>query len=238
IELRAGDTLLLETHRGFVSGYRNSDDFYLVSDVPGSTPLRHEHGRTALVIFAALVAALAFSEAPPAIVALIAALAMVVTGCVTAGVARASVSVQVLAVIAAALGIGEALNQTGAATAVADFLLSWAEAFGFGPQGMLFLIVILTAAFAQVLSNNGAAALMFPIALATAAELDVSPEPFVFTLILGAGASFMTPIGYQTNLMVYGPGGYKFMDFVRMGTPLTVMIALLAAFLAPVAFPF
>lgn len=238
IKLRAGDTLLLETHRGFVSGYRNSDDFYLVSDVPGSTPLRHERGRTAFAIFAMLVVALTFSEIPPALAALVAALAMVVTRCVTAGVARASVSVQVLAVIAAALGIGEALNQTGAAAAVSEFLLSGAATVGFGPQGMLFLIVILTAGFAQVLTNNGAAALMFPIAMATAAELGVRPEPFVFTLILGAGTSFMTPIGYQTNLMVYGPGGYKFMDFVRMGTPLTVLIAILAALLAPLAFPF
>ncbi len=238
IELRAGDTLLLETHRGFVTGYRNSDDFYLVSDVPDSTPLRHERGWIALAIFMALIATLAFSEIPPALAALIAALAMILTRCVTAAVARASVSIQVLAVIGAALGIGAAMRQTGAALAIADLLLSGAAAVGFGPQGMLFLIVLLTAAFAQVLSNNGAAALMFPIAMATAAELGVRPEAFVFTLILGAGTSFMTPMGYQTNLMVYGPGGYKFMDFVRMGTPLTLMIAILAALLAPLAFPF
>jgi di/tricarboxylate transporter len=88
------------------------------------------------------------------------------------------------------------------------------------------------------LTNNGAAALMFPIAMAAADELGVRPEPFVFTLLLGAGTSFLTPIGYQTNLLVYGPGGYRFLDFTRIGLPLSILLAITAAWLAPIAFPF
>ena len=107
-----------------------------------------------------------------------------------------------------------------------------------GPHGILLATFLLTTAFAQALTNNGAAALMFPIAMAAAVELGVRPEPFAFTLLLGAGASFMTPIGYQTNLLVYGPGGYRFLDFTRIGLPLSILLALTTAWLAPIAFPF
>ena len=237
IVLRPGDTLLLETHRGFVEGYRNSDDFYLVSAVAGSAPVRHERAWTALAIFVALILALALTSAPPAVVAILGAVAMILTGCVTAGVARASVNVQVVVVIACALGLGKALDQTGGAAYLASALLDVCGQIGLGPQAMLFVIAVLAGCFAQVITNNGAAALMFPIAMATAARLDVSPVPFMFTLLLGCGLSFMTPIGYQTNLMVYGPGGYRVSDFTRIGAPLTLLLAATAALIAPLVFP-
>lgn len=238
IEIHAGDTLLLETHRDFVDGYRNSGDFYLVSNVAGSNRVRHEKAPAALGIFVLLVAALALSPTPPVVLGLAAALAMVLTGCLTVGEARGSVSIQVIVVIASALGIGAAMNDSGAALVIADELLGFAHALGMGPRGILLATFLLTTAFAQALTNNGAAALMFPIAMAAADELGVRPEPFAFTLLLGAGTSFLTPIGYQTNLLVYGPGGYKFLDFTRMGLPLSILLALTAAWLAPIAFPF
>jgi di/tricarboxylate transporter len=238
IEIHAGDTLLLETHRDFVDGYRNSGDFYLVSNVAGADRVRHEKAWAALVIFVALVTALALSPVAPVVLGLTAALAMVLTGCLTVGEARASVSIQVIVVIASALGIGAAMTDSGAALAIADELLSFAGALGMGPQGILLAAFLLTTAFAQALTNNGAAALMFPICMAAAEELGVRPEPFAFTLLLGAGTSFLTPIGYQTNLLVYGPGGYKFLDFTRMGLPLSILLGLTTAWLAPIAFPF
>jgi di/tricarboxylate transporter len=237
IRLRPGDTLLLDTHRGFVDGYRNSDDFYLVSAVDGATHVRHEKAPLALAIFAAVVALLTLSELPPALVALMGAVAMVAAGCVPVGVARASVNLQVIVVIACALGLGAALQESGAAELFAGSLLEAARNLGLGARGMLLVVVLLTAACAQVLTNNGAAALMFPIAIAAAHDLHVSETPFVFVLLMGCGLNFLTPFGYQTNLMVYGPGGYRFLDFTRIGAPLTVMLAVLSAMLAPLFFP-
>ncbi|MCB1018727.1 MAG: SLC13 family permease [Acidobacteria bacterium] len=238
IQLRPGDTLLLDTHRGFVDGYRNSDDFYLVSAVQGATHVRHEKAKRALAIFIATVLLLAFSSIPPAVIALTAALAMVVSGCVAAGVARASINLQVIVVIACALGLGAGMRESGAADTIARWLLTAANGMGFGATAMLAAIALLTALFAQVLTNNGAAALMFPIAMATAHDLGVSTAPFAFVLLMGCGLNFLTPIGYQTNLMVYGPGGYRFLDFTRIGLPLTLLLAAMGALLAPVFFPF
>lgn len=238
IVIHAGDTLLLETHKGFVDVYRNSGDFYLVSDVAGSAPVRHEKAWIALSIFATLVAALALTSVTPVVLGMTAALAMVVSGCLTTAEARSSISVQVVVVIAAALGIGQAMTNSGAALAIADELLGFASAIGMGPRGILFATFLLATGFSQALTNNGAAALMFPISMAAAEELGVRPEPFMFTLLLGAGSSFLTPIGYQTNLLVYGPGGYRFLDFTLLGVPLTLLLALTTAWLAPIAFPF
>ncbi len=238
IRLRAGDTLLLDTHRGFVDGYRNSDHFYLVSAVEGATHPRHEKAGRAIAIFVAVVALLAFSGQPPALVALLGAIAMVGSGCVTAGVARASVNLQVLVVIASALGLGAALERSGAAEAFAGTILGAAASFGLGSSAMLFVVAVLTAALAQVLTNNGAAALMFPIAIAAAHDLGVRETPFVFVLLMACGLTFLTPIGYPTNLMVYGPGGYRFLDFTRIGAPLALLLAAMAALLAPLVFPF
>ncbi len=236
IKLRPGDTLLLDTHRGFVDGYRNSDDFYLVSAVHGSAPVRHDRAWLATTIFVAVVAALTLTNIPPVAAAMTAAVLMAATGCVSAGGARSSVNLQVVVVIAAALGVGSALEATGAAAALAQGVLALAAAFGLGVPAMLFVTALVASLAAQVLTNNGAAAVMFPIAMATAAGLGVSPEPFMFTLLFGCGLSFMTPIAYQTNLMVYGPGGYRFSDFVRIGLPLTLLMSALGALLAPLAF--
>lgn len=238
VRLHAGDTLLLDTHRGFVDGYRNSDDFYLVSAVAGSAPVRHEKATIALAIFAILIACFSLTSIPAVVLGLAAAVAMVVTGCAPIGVARASVNLQVIVVIACALGLGAAIDHSGAAAYLASELLQACGRLGFGPRGMLFVTAMLAALFAQALTNNGAAAVMYPVTIATAHELGVSTTPFVFVLLLGCGLSFGTPIGYQTNLMVYGPGGYRFSDFLRIGVPLTILLAVVGTLLAPLFFSF
>ncbi len=131
-----------------------------------------------------------------------------------------------------------ALQQTGVAEAVALWILDACRAMGAGERAMIFAMTLTASAFAQVITKNGAAALMFPVAMAAARRLDLHPEPFAFSLILGCGLSFLSPIAYQTNLMVYGPGGYRFLDFPRIGAPLTVLLATLCAALCPPAFPF
>jgi di/tricarboxylate transporter len=107
-----------------------------------------------------------------------------------------------------------------------------------GNHGTLFLIFIMTSIAAQLMTNYGAAVIMFPIVIGAAEGIGVSPYPFVFTMMAAAGCNFLTPVTYQTNLMVYGPGGYRFMDFPRLGIPLTLLVAVLACIIAPQVFPF
>ena len=240
IVLQPGDTLLLDTHTGFVDAYRNSTDFYLVSKVEGSRPIRSERAWLSLGILGALVVMLTTVPVNPVAAAMLCALAMVGTRCVTGTVARGSINWQVLIVIAAALGMGSALEDSGAAAAMTNLLMRVCEGIGIAsnPHAMLGVMFLLAAGFSQLITNNGAAVLIFPIVMATAQRLDVSPVPFVLTLMVAAGSSFLSPVAYQTNLMVYGPGGYRFMDFVRLGLPLTLLVAILSTIIAPLVFPF
>lgn len=240
IVLQAGDTLLLETHAGFVSAFRNSDDFYLVSNVEGGRPVRHERAWVALGIMALLVVLLTATSIDKVVAAMFCAMAMIGTRCVSGTIARSAINWQVLIVIGCALGMGESLRQTGGATAIAGGITAVCGQLGLAenPHAMLMVLFLVAALFSQVITNNGAAVLMFPIMMATAEQLNVSPLPFVFSLMVAAGASFMSPVAYQTNLMVYGPGGYRFMDYVRLGTPLTILVCVVAGLIAPLVFPF
>lgn len=238
IRLRAGDALLLEAPQGFVDLHGNSSDFYLMSSVPGFEAPRHDRLRRAAAVFALLVIGLMLAPLEPVVTCLCAALLMVAVGCLPTSKALASLSLPVIVSIAAALGMSAALEQSGAAGAIAHGLLDACRHLGIGERGMLFAMALTAAAFSQVLTKNGSAALMFPIAMATAEDLHLHPEPFAFSLLLGCGLSFMSPIAYQTNLMVYGPGGYRFLDFPRIGLPLTVLLCALCAALCPLAFPF
>lgn len=238
IELEPGDTLLLETARGFADLHRDSPDFHLVSRIAGFAPPRHNRLWVAAACFALLVAGLMLAPLEPVVVCLGAAGLMVCTGCLSMKYALRSIPLQVIVPVAAALGLATALEQSGAAAALAGALLETCSNLGLGARGMLFAVILLAAGFSQVLTKNGSAALMFPIAMAVASELGTRPEPFAFSLILGCGLSFLSPVAYQTNLMVYGPGGYRFLDFPRIGAPLTLMLAVMGALLCPWVFPF
>ena len=167
--------------------------------------------------------------------ALIAAV-MVVTGCISAGEARRSVEWQVLVTIAAAFGVGVALENSGVAGSVAGVLVEGTRVLG--PLAALICIYLLASVLTELVTNNAIAVLLFPICLETAKLLNVDSRPFLMTLALAASASFMTPIGYQTNLLVYGPGGYRFGDYLRVGVPLNLLLALVAAVLIPWVWPF
>lgn len=149
--------------------------------------------------------------------------------------ARRSVEWQVLLVIAASLSLGKSLEVTGAAEVIARNLITLA---GEQPWAVLAVVYGVTMLFTELITNNAAAALVFPIALSTSRELGVSFMPFAIAIMMAASASFSTPIGYQTNLMVYGPGGYKFTDYFRVGIPLNLMMWILTTALAPVIWPF
>lgn len=230
VSFRIGDTLLLEASHEFVEQYRFRRDFLLVSALNDSTPPDFRKAPMALAILAMMVVISASGLLPIVQAGFIAAGAMIVTGCITAGRARRSVDLPVLVVIAASFALGNAMTQTGASAWVVEGLLGSGE---FSPWIALLVVYALTAVFTEVITNNAAAVLVFPIAESVAGQLGVSVLPYAIAVMFAASASFITPMGYQTNLMVYGPGRYKFSDYIRIGLPLSVVAGFVAVLLIP-----
>ncbi len=235
IILRAGDTLLLEAPPSFAEQYRNSRDFLLIHQLDNANPPRHDRALLAVAILAFMVILASFGVLSMFAAALLAAGLMIGLGCITGRLAKRHIDWQVLIVIAASFGLGKALEVTGASIIIAQNLINLA---GGDPWLSLVLIYFITTLFTAVITNNGAAVLLFPICLATAENLGVNFMPFIITLMMAASASFATPISYQTNLMVYGPGGYHFSDYLRIGILLNVILGLLAVFLIPIIWRF
>ncbi len=236
IVLRPGDTLLLQVRPHFMRAYRHDLAFHLISDVDEWRPLRRDRAWIALLLFLALIILMATGLVPIVVVATLVATLMVAVGCISSGDARRSVEWQVLVTIAASFGVGTALDNSGAATAIASELVQATAVFG--PIAALAVIYFLTSMMTELITNNAAAVLMFPFCLETARLCNASPQPFLIALILAASASFMTPVGYQTNMMVYGPGGYRFTDFLRVGGPLNLLLWLVAVALIPLFWSF
>lgn len=235
IRLQAADTLLLEARPVWVERYRQSHDFLLVSEVDGSEAPRFDRGLRAWAILIGVVVATTAGWLEMVTASLVGAGLAIATGCVSLAGARRSLDAQVLIVIAASLALGKGLQSSGAAEVIASTVLTVA---GDRPWVVLAAAYGLTVILTEIISNNAAAALMFPIMLAAAESLGVSPTPFVIALMMGASCGFSTPIGYQTNLMVAGPGGYRFSDFLRAGIPLNVLIGAVVVGLAPLVYPF
>jgi len=235
ITFRVGDTLLLETSHQFVEQYRFRRDFLLVSALNDSTPPDFRKAPTALGILALMVLVSASGLLPIMEAAFLAAGGMIISGCLTASRARRSLDLPVLVVIAASFALGNAMTVTGAADWIVGGLLSIGD---LSPWHVLILVYILTVMFTELITNNAAAVLMFPIAMALAQKLDVSVLPFAVAVMFAASASFITPLGYQTNLMVYGPGRYKFSDYVKIGVPLSLIAGAVSLMLIPVVWSF
>lgn len=235
IQLRTGDTLLLEAHPSFVERYKNSSDFYLISGITNSSPPNYEKSAVAWTILGGMILSVATGLLSMFQSSFLAAGLMILTRCCRSTVARDSIDWSVLLVIAATLGLGNALEATGAAGEIADSILRFAETSPYLALGATYLATWL---LTEMITNNAAAVLVFPIAISMAVSFGVSYMPFVMVIIMAASASFSTPIGYQTNLMVYGPGGYKFTDFTRIGLPLNLIIAVITLILVPVIWPF
>ena len=239
IVLKPADSLLLETHRRFLRHRRHSRDFFLISDVPDSHPRRHDRAWTAGLIMLAMVAVMAFEPYTGVGIlnaALLAAALMGLTRCLSAEQARRSIDWPTLVAIGAALGIGRAIETTGLAGAAAGSMVEFLDPFG--PLGVLAGVYFLTLVFTELVTNNAAAALVFPIAHSAAVGLGVSFMPFAVAVAIAASAGFATPLGYQTHLMVYGAGGYRFADYLRIGIPLDLLIMAITIGLLPIVFPF
>jgi len=235
IELRAGDTLLLQVGPDFSRAFRNSADFYLVSNVEDSRPIRYDRARTAVIIFLAMIASFVTGMVDILLAAFVAAGAMVATRCISAGDARRAVELPVLIAIAASFGVGTALEKSGLARLVAGQLVTATQVWG--PIAALAAIYLGTMVLNELVSNNAAAVLSFPFALEAARILGVSERPFFMAVTLAASFAFASPIGYQTHMMVFGPGGYRFGDFVRVGVPLNLLMWVCAIVLIPLVWP-
>ncbi|MDO0945111.1 SLC13 family permease [Chromohalobacter israelensis] len=235
IRLQVGDTLLMETAQEFVSQYQYRKDFLLVSALNDSTPPDFRKAPWALCILGAMVLVSATGLLSILEAAFLAGGAMLLTRCVTASKARRYLELSVLIVIAASFALGNAMDKTGAASQIAQWLLL---ADGLSPWVALAMVYTLTVAFTELITNNAAAVLMFPVAAAVAEQLGVSIMPFAIGIMFAASASFMTPLGYQTNLMVLGPGGYRFVDYLRLGAPMSLLAGVIVIGLVPLVWEF
>jgi len=235
IRLRPGDTMLIETARDFAERHRYDRDFLLVSQLQDSTPPNFRRAPLAIGILALMIVAASTGFTSLLEAAFIAAGLMVALGCVTAAVARTSIEYGILVAIAASFALGVALTESGAADQIAHGISTVA---GTDPFYALVALYVVTVILTELVTNVACGVVMFPIAVSLSEQCGASLYPFVIAVMVAASAGFITPIGYQTNMMVYGPGGYRFSDFVRFGAPLSVLTGIVALFIIPRVWPF
>ncbi len=235
IVLRPGDTLLLQAAPGFLRAHRNSPDFFLVSELGGHAARKPEKAMVALGILVAMVLVAALRILPTSVAAFLAAGALIVTRCINGPRARQSVDWTVLIVIGAGLGIALAMRKTGAAHAVASLLVDGGGTLH--PILTLALLYGVTVLLSEFLHHAASAAIMFPIAVEAAAGMGADPRGYVMAIAIAATCAFANPVTYQTHLMVYGPGGYRFTDFLRVGLPLDLLCAAVALSVIPQVWP-
>ena len=235
VVMQAGDTLLVETAPDFMARWGNSPDFLVASLVDGERPVDRRKASIALGVMLTMIVANSLFNVDILWSVTIAAIVVVAARCVGLAELRRSLDLRLIAVIALSFALGRAVDQTGVAQVVAGHMtvLSGAD-----PFWTLVSVYVAAVLFTELITNNAAAILMFPIGLSAASHLGVDPMPFIMAVMIGASAGFITPIGYQTNLMVYGPGGYRFTDYVRVGLPLSIVVGIAVLWTIPRAWPF
>ncbi|GIX32008.1 MAG: hypothetical protein KatS3mg124_2480 [Porticoccaceae bacterium] len=235
IVLRPGDTLLIEAPADFVRRHRYHRDFLLLSQLDGATLPDHGKAPVALAALALFVLAVVSGLLP-----LVTASVLLVAGlglfrCINLDLAQRSVDARVVLAIGASLALGYALQKTGLASAMAGVI---AALGGESPWLNLVLLYLFTVAATELVTNNAAVVLAYPVAVSLAERLEVSLLPFALAIMFAASMSFMTPFGYQTNLMVQGPGGYHGRDYLRVGGPFSLLAAVVVLALVPIFWPF
>jgi di/tricarboxylate transporter len=230
LRLMVGDILLVQCSAERLERLRSEGDLIIVEDnVPNLVNRRK--APVALAIFVTMVAVAALGLASILTTVLAAAFLMLITRCLNLHEAYEAVDVRVLMLIIGTIALGAAMTVSGAAELYAQKFLTLFH--GAGPHAVLVGLIVLTSVLSHVLSNNSTAVLLVPIGIATAAALEVDPRPFVVGICFGASACFATPIGYQTNLLIYGPGGYRFSDFLRLGMVLNLVVWVTASVMIP-----
>jgi di/tricarboxylate transporter len=235
VRLRLGDELLIVAPRKNLTRVRKGTGLLILEELelPVIRPLA---AMTAIAIVLGMVVVVALGIYPIATAAVIGAVLMVLSGCLPINRVYDQIDWRVVVLLAGLLPLGVALETSGAATQAVSWMVGVSG--DWGPQVVLGLFFLLTSLLTGFMSNNATAALLAPLAIGCAVALDVSPRPFLIAVTFAASAAFFTPIGYQTNLLVYGPGDYRFNDFLRVGGPLTLLYGILATLLIPFFFPF
>ena len=221
IIIKPGDTLLLEARPAFVARQKYNKDFLVINDLDTVQP-RHDKALLSWGILLAVVVAAGLGVTSMLNAALLGASAMLITGCLSINQAEKSLDLGVLITIGASFALGAALEKTGVASVLAANIVTWS---GGRPWLLLILTYATVSVMTEVITNNAAALIMVPIVLAITAQAGLNNEPFLFAVMMAASASFVTPLGYQTNLMVYGPGEYRFGDYARAGLPMNAVVA-------------
>jgi di/tricarboxylate transporter len=233
--LSAGDALLIEAPKTQMARLKRRREFVVVSDV-GSLDEKPRRRLTAMLIVGGVVTAAATGALHISAAALAGAILLILSGSLRVDEAYRAVDWQVVFLLGGILPLGIALQKTGGADLLADLLINWVG--DHGPMAILAALYLVTTVLTAFMSNTATAALLVPIAVTTAASLGIDPRPLLVAIAFGASASFMTPVGYQTNLLVYGPGSYRFSDYIKVGVPLTLVFWILATLLIPIAWPF
>ena len=235
LPLKKGDTLLLLAHIGFRRIWQNATDFLLISSVRRDV-FDKKHQGVAAVTLAGMILLPALGILPIVITSLLAVIIFSALKLIKAKSALNGINWEVILTIGAAFGISIAIRESGAATLLVDQLKN--SLGNASPQMALITVAVVTSLVSELITNNAAAALIFPVAIELAHKFGVSPIPFIMVLAIAASASFSTPIGYQTNMMVFGPGGYKYNDYLKVGLPLNLIFTLIPALIAPLVWPF
>jgi di/tricarboxylate transporter len=235
IRLKIGDILLIRCPESSLDRLRGETDYIIVEDVHHEI-VHKRLARRAFVIFGGLVVAASTGMADIMVCALAAAFLMILTGCLQLRDAYRAMEGRVLLIIIATIALSAALQKTGASEFYAKAFLNLFS--GLDPVYVLSGILLLTSISTHILSNNATAILLLPIAISAALALGVNPKPFIIAVCFGASACFATPIGYQTNLLVYGPGGYRFSDYLKLGMPLNLLVLVLGSLFIPTIWSF
>ncbi|MFC7407133.1 SLC13 family permease [Georgenia alba] len=231
IRLRVGDTLIVVSDPGFRERWRDRADFLLVADLDGTPPVTTSRAWIPVALLLAVVVLAATGLVPILHGALVAALVLIATRVLSALEARRAIDIEVLVVIASAFGLAAAMQQSGLAESLAQGLV---DLFGgWGERGVLLGLALATIVLTELVTNNAAALLMVPIAVQAATTAGLDERGAVIAVAVSASASFLSPIGYQTNMMVYGPGGYRFTDYARLGWLLSAVVLVCVVGLVP-----
>jgi di/tricarboxylate transporter len=233
VVIHVGDTLLLEGSADDIQ--RLAAEMNLVDIAhPTSRPYRRSHAPIVIAVLAAVVGLSAIEVAPIEILALLGVAVVLVTRCIDADEAFGFIDGRLMAMLFAMLAVGAALEHSGAVDLIVDgiapLIASWPPVF------LLFTIYALTSLLTELLSNNAVAVVVTPVAIGLAQTLGLDPRPVLILVMLGASFGFATPIGYQCNLLVYGPGGYRFSDFLRIGIPLNILCGVVACLAIPLVY--
>lgn len=238
IVFKPGDVLLVEAEDKFYDTWRYANDFFLVAQANAKPEKPSKFTWRAVSITVGMVLAISLFNVSVPHAALLAAMLTIFSGCLSMNEAKEVIfrEFNILTLVAAAFGVGFAIESSGLASLLAGTIINH---FGqLPPIAFLMVLVLLTALFTEFVTNNAAAAIMFPVAMAGSELLQVDPRPLAIAVAIAASLCFITPYGYQTNLIVYGPGNYKYRDYVKLGTPLKFLMITLSVVLIPLLWPF